>query len=120
MNSKCNEDNKTSDDCLSDPNDNKDEPSDEDTDELNNESGLDDVCSCDETKFGFIHSHTILEEYRKEYEQLVKTSFAHYDKAYFEKQQKNIRDWSYQMPILETPYTMHFHETNNVKRRFIY
>ena len=118
MNSECDEDNKASDDCLSDPIDDEDEPSDEDTDELSDESGAYDVCSCDETVFVFINSRTIPEEYKKEYKQLVKTSFTRYDKAYFKKQQKIIRDWSYQMPILESPYTMYFHETINVKRLF--
>ena len=57
--------NESDEDCLSDPNDNEYEPSDEDTDKLSNESGFNDVCSCDETKFELIHSHTIPEEYRK-------------------------------------------------------
>jgi len=113
-----NEENEGSDDYLSDLNDNEDEASDEDTNESSDESGADDVCLCDETKFNFKNSCMIPEEYKKEYKQLAKTSFALYDKAYFKKQQKIIRDWSYQMPILESPYSMHFPETNNVKRLF--
>ena len=90
-----------------DMNDNKDEYSDKDTDESN----VDDMSSCDESKVKFIHSRMIPEEYNKEYKQFVKTSYTLYDKAFFQKQYKNIHDWSYQISILKSPYSMYFNET---------
>jgi len=71
FNMKSNEDNKASDDYLSDLNDNEDEASDEDTDESIDESGANDVCSCNETKVNFINSCMIPDEYKKEYKQLA-------------------------------------------------
>ena len=71
-----NVDEEASDDYLSDMNSDKDEDSDEDT----NESSAKDVCSCDGSKFKFLHSSTIPEIYRKEYRKLVNTSNTHNDK----------------------------------------
>jgi len=112
------EGNEASGDCLHGPNINDDENSHEDTDESTDRSSTDDVCSCDGDKFQFIHSHTIPKEYIKHYNQLVKTSFALYDEAFFKKQQKRIHEWSLQLPMLESTYLMYFQETNNVKRLF--
>jgi len=110
------EDNEASDDCLHGPNNNDDKDSHEETNESSDRSSAEDVCLCDDNNFQFIHSRMIPQEYKKEYKQLVKTSFALYDEDFFKKRQQNIRGWSHQLPILESTYSMYFHETNNVKR----